>query len=116
MGESNTSLSCYLPGNYFGLSNKKIGKLLNCKQTHGHRLRSSAEKAGFISSKQRYKTILILDHYDLNLKKEIAYYKNINPGRVKFAKFKNKIHILYQLHNEITVKIKFTNRKHICKE
>jgi hypothetical protein len=114
--EANTNLNRYMPTNYFGLSNSKIGSILNCQQTHGFRLKSEAVKAGYITSKQRFKLLLVLPKADFNLSKGLSYSCSLNTNRIKLKAFNNKIEVYYQLHNEVDTFMVFVNRKRVSKQ
>ncbi len=114
-GETNTNLMRCLSSDYFGISNMKIGKLLNCKQTEAYRRKSAAVNAGYITSKQRYKLLAELPKADMNFRKAFSDSCNLNPARIKCSNWDGQIMVFYQLYNEIIAHMNFTNRKGICK-
>jgi len=113
--EANKDLFRPLSDDYFGLSNK-IAQLLFCKQTNACELKNLAEKSGYLVTREKFRTLFILDKPDMNVIKGLDILAGAKACRIKCRRAYDNyeaIEVLYQLYDEIGVKVKFTNRKKI---
>jgi hypothetical protein len=107
--------------NYFGISNKGIGRLLGCKQTRACVLKNKAEKAKYITTKEKFHTIASVPSGKGAL--EIAKLKYPSfSNKMKIAKSSRRttsfkclkhVDIQIQLHDEIKSNMTITRRKGI---
>lgn len=91
---------------YYGICNRKLAELLNCKYTRASTLKKEAAENGYIEVGHRYLDIAVLDKSDYQLRARLA---QSDPAVAKRCKFWRKkvngkyvIKLVQQLHDEIT--------------
>jgi hypothetical protein len=104
---------------YYGLSNKAIAELLNCKMTRACELKQQAESGGYLRTKKHFEVIARLPKPDFMIKKTIAANHPELGKRVRFRarriRKQTVIEVLRQLHDEILPQIGFKNIKRFIK-
>ena len=90
---------------YFGISNRKLAKNLNCKYTRACQLKNAAAKAGYLTTRHRYEDIFVLEKADYNLRPMLAQKDPAYARRLRFwrqiIKGRKIVKVVRQLHDEI---------------
>lgn len=96
---------------FFGLSNRRIGTLTNCKQTRASVLKNRAAALGYLKTSHRYEDIITLtnpDYLSPVYLKEITQnkpgYIRVFPKRINGIKYYK---LVRQLHDQITSLLEF---------
>ncbi|HSZ32004.1 MAG TPA: hypothetical protein VK772_01770 [Puia sp.] len=112
--EARTNLFRPFGEDYFGISNKKIGRLIGYGQTQGCNLKNQAEKAGYIITKEKFRLLTKLNKPDMGVMRGLKISLGPRANRIKCFK-RNKesteILVVYQMYDEIKTQMKFRDRK-----
>ena len=112
-GVTNQSRASFHPSKpkYYGICNRSIAKLLNCKYTRACTLKNAVAKAGYLTVRHRYKDFIKLRAADFYLRPMVS---QTDPAIAKRLKFWRKwedgvkyIQVVQQLHDEIIPQMQF---------
>lgn len=104
---------------YYGLSNQKITKLLNCKLSRASKLKALAAKAGYLSFGHKYQDLYSSKNPDFKIRATLYEQEPSLKGKIRCFPKKNKegeifYKFVIQLHDEIVPLVQFKRMEKLC--